>query len=102
MTYNEAMLKVLGGELHGFRWETRRLLLPGRRSCRRLVRAGTTENPDKAVITLVTRVFIDRKLPLRHSNLRRPGPGPRRRVIDREFVQQRVRADARETFNQLH
>src|SRR5216684_6466111 len=75
---------------------------------RRLLRGGllfgssATENACEGVIALVTSVFINLIPTLCHVNLRCPGSCPFRRIIDREFIQESVRVDAGEAFDQLH
>src|ERR1700688_2543653 len=77
-------------------------------SLRSLLRGGllfdtsAAENACEAVIALVTCVFINLILTPRHVELRCPGPCPFRRLIDREFIQEGVRVEAREAFDQLH
>src|SRR6516162_9850239 len=53
------------------------------------------------VIRFMASVFVDWALTLRHLNHCRPRFRPRGRIVDREFVPERVLAGARETFDQM-
>ena len=50
----------------------------------------------------MTRVFVDAFVGLQHRHRGAPGPRPGRRVVDRELVEQRLRAGAREALDEMH
>src|SRR5882672_6795309 len=62
---------------------------------------GAAENVGEGVIALVTGVLIDPLVALRHRQLCRPRARERCRVVDGEFVEQRVRVRAREALGQV-
>src|SRR5712691_713801 len=66
-----------------------------------LFRPGSGENTDHALIGLVTRVLVDLFVGQLERNHGCPGPGPRCRIVDRDFVVDSVRTDARETFDNV-
>src|SRR5688500_14066870 len=68
--------------------ESERLLLARRRLL--LNGARSTEEVGQPVVALVAGVLVERLIRLHHRNLYRPRFGPRRRIVHREFVQQRV------------
>src|SRR6266851_3775777 len=53
------------------------------------------------VVSLVARVLKNHIGGLRHGKLCRPRAGPCRRIVDGEFVQERVCADACKPFDQV-
>src|SRR5205809_6770174 len=66
-----------------------------------LQNASTSENILEGKIPLVTGVFVDQLRTLPHGNHCGPGFRPNRRIVDREFVLKRVRADACEAFDHM-
>src|SRR6266567_5530493 len=84
---------------HGKRLEDVRVAAPS--SAALLVEPGSGENTHHALIRLVTRVLIDLFVSQLQRNHGCPGPRPRRRIVDRDFVVDSVRADARETFDDV-
>src|SRR5262252_6895320 len=67
----------------------------------RLAQPRAAQDTFHRVIRLMTGVFVDRTLTLRHRNHCRPRLRPRGRIVDREFVQELVVAGARETLDQM-
>src|SRR5262249_44922599 len=57
---------------------------------------------EHAVVPLMTRILIHRLLRPLHRNLPGPAFRERLRVIDRKFIQQRIRIGASETFHEMH
>jgi hypothetical protein len=64
--------------------------------------ARSGEDAGQGVIRLVTRVFVDRILTLQHRKRCCPRSRPHGRIVDREFVEERVGVGAREAFDKMH
>src|SRR5579864_7009487 len=62
---------------------------------------GSREQSRHAIVALVAGVLEDRPLGPDARNLSGPRPGERRRVIDREGIQERLGIGAREAFHQV-
>src|ERR1700731_2112036 len=75
----------------------------GRESlCRlRLTLPRAAQDTFHRVIAFMAGVFVDRTLTLRHLNHCRPKFRPGGRIVDREFVHERVFAGARETLDNV-
>src|SRR5258708_19700926 len=70
--------------------------------CRlRLTLPRAAQDTFHRVIGFMTGVFVDRTLTLRHLDRCRPRSRPGGWIVDREFVQERVLAGARETLDQV-
>src|SRR5262245_8364942 len=63
--------------------------------------ASAPEDAGHRVVRLMTGVFVDRLFALPHRNHGGPGLGPHRRIVDSEFVLQRIGAGAREALDQV-
>src|ERR1700693_2197202 len=75
--------------------------LLGRIFRRLLFAPGATKHVDHGIVALVTGVLV-KVIRYRHeSRLCCPGSCKRRRVVDREPVENRIRADAREPFDHV-
>ena len=55
----------------------------------------------QAVVPLVAGVLVDRPVGLRHRIRHGPRPRPRRRIVDREAIVERVGVDAREALDEV-
>src|SRR5690348_9905184 len=66
-----------------------------------LFRARTSQDGLQRTIVFVTGELVDSFLPLLEANHSRPWSDPRGRVVDRDFVVDFVRGDAREAFQQV-
>src|SRR5262245_2869040 len=64
--------------------------------------AHGAERIHHGIVPFMARVFEDRARSLLHWDFRSPWPLKRLRIIDGESIQQRVRIDSCESFNQTH
>src|SRR4030095_1437228 len=61
----------------------------------------TREDVRQAVVAFVTRVLEERPNGFRPGHFGRPWPRPRRRIVDRELISDRVLVHAREALDQV-
>src|SRR5262249_23784118 len=67
-----------------------------------LFRASTSERIVQAVVAFVARVLEYRTFIFLPRHFRGPGSRPRRRIVDRELIAERILGDAREALGQPH
>src|SRR5687768_16193966 len=63
--------------------------------------ASVLEHVRQPVVCLVTGVLVEALVYPAHAHGGAPGPRPDRRIIDGEFVQQRIAIGACEAFNEM-
>ena len=64
-----------------------------------LLGSRTRETAGQSIVPFMTRVFVERSLRFVHRDFCGPRLGPRRLIVDREFVKERVLVGASETFD---